>query len=156
MSSSSVSGGVDSTVAYTLCLRALGADRVHGIYVDTGLMRSDETEFVRNAFHELGAKRFQVEEAAPEFMKALAGLHDPEAKRRAIGEQFVRVQERVLASEHFLDGHWILGQGTIYPDTIESGGTTKSDLIKTHHNRCCRHSGSDRYRPDSRATDVLL
>ncbi len=130
-----VSGGVDSTVAYTLCLRALGADRVHGIYVDTGLMRSDETEFVRNAFHELGAKRFQVEEAAPEFMKALAGLHDPEAKRRAIGEQFVRVQERVLASEHFLDGHWILGQGTIYPDTIESGGTTKSDLIKTHHNR---------------------
>jgi GMP synthase (glutamine-hydrolysing) len=45
------------------------------------------------------------------------------------------VQERILATEHFLDGHWILGQGTIYPDTIESGGTAKADVIKTHHNR---------------------
>jgi GMP synthase (glutamine-hydrolysing) len=52
-----------------------------------------------------------------------------------IGEQFVKVQERILATEHFLDGRWILGQGTIYPDTIESGGTAKADLIKTHHNR---------------------
>lgn len=130
-----VSGGVDSTVAYTLCLRALGPERVFGIYVDTGLMRKGETEFVRSAFQELGATHFLVDQAEPEFMAALEGLHEPEAKRLAIGEQFVRVQERILASEHFLDGHWILGQGTIYPDTIESGGTAKADLIKTHHNR---------------------
>ena len=130
-----VSGGVDSTVAYTLCLRALGPERVFGIYVDTGLMREGETEAVREAFEKLGAKQFLVEHAEDEFLRALDGLHDPEAKRRAIGEQFVKVQERVLASEHFLDGHWILGQGTIYPDTIESGGTAKADLIKTHHNR---------------------
>src|SRR5205823_6350566 len=52
-----------------------------------------------------------------------------------IGEEFVRVQQRILDSEHYLDGRWILGQGTIYPDTIESGGTAKADLIKTHHNR---------------------
>jgi GMP synthase (glutamine-hydrolysing) len=130
-----VSGGVDSTVAYTLCLRALGAGRVYGIYVDTGLMRKNETAFVRSVFAQLGAKHFLVDDAETEFLDALRGLTDPEAKRCAIGEQFVRVQERILASEHFLDGNWILGQGTIYPDTIESGGTAKSDLIKTHHNR---------------------
>ena len=130
-----VSGGVDSTVAYTLCLRALGADRVFGIYVDTGLMRLDETAFVRGVFQELGAENFIVERAEEEFLLALEGLTDPEAKRKAIGEQFVKVQERILNTEQFLDGHWILGQGTIYPDTIESGGTAKSDLIKTHHNR---------------------
>ncbi len=130
-----VSGGVDSTVAYTLCLRALGPERVFGIYVDTGLMREGETELVRSIFSELGAKHFIVDSAEAEFLAALHGLHEPEAKRRAIGEQFVKVQERILATEHFLDGHWILGQGTIYPDTIESGGTAKADLIKTHHNR---------------------
>ena len=59
----------------------------------------------------------------------------PEQKRLVIGEKFVEVQERILESENYLDGHWILGQGTIYPDTIESGGSAKADLIKTHHNR---------------------
>lgn len=130
-----VSGGVDSTVAYTLCLRALGPNRVYGIYVDTGLMREGETEVVRRTFEELGAKDFLVDYAEEEFLAALEGIEDPEQKRRAIGEQFVSVQQRILATQHFLDGHWILGQGTIYPDTIESGGTAKADLIKTHHNR---------------------
>jgi GMP synthase (glutamine-hydrolysing) len=130
-----VSGGVDSTVAYTLCLRALGPQRVYGLYVDTGLMRLNETEFVTGIFRELGAENFRVEHAQAQFLTVLAGLHEPEQKRRAIGEEFVRVQDRILKSGHFLDGHWILGQGTIYPDTIESGGTAKADLIKTHHNR---------------------
>jgi GMP synthase (glutamine-hydrolysing) len=125
-----VSGGVDSTVAYTLCLKALGMDRVHGTYVDTGLMREGETEFVRSNFPSL-----IIEDAREQFLAALAGLAAPEAKRHAIGEEFVRVQQRILESEHYLDGHWVLGQGTIYPDTIESGGTAKADLIKTHHNR---------------------
>lgn len=130
-----VSGGVDSTVAYTLCLRALGADRVFGIYVDTGLMREHETAYVRRLFQQLGAADFRVEEAEAEFLKALDGVTDPEAKRHIIGEQFVAVQDRILNTGQFLDGHWILGQGTIYPDTIESGGTAKADVIKTHHNR---------------------
>ena len=130
-----VSGGVDSTVAYTLCLRALGPDRVYGIYVDTGLMRKGETEFVQQIFHELGATAFHVEFAAPRFLDALRDATEPEQKRHIIGEQFVQVQERILETEHFLDGEWILGQGTIYPDTIESGGAAKADLIKTHHNR---------------------
>ncbi len=124
-----VSGGVDSSVAYQLCLRALGKDRVHGAYVDTGLMREGETEFVR------GALGVEVVDARGEFLEALREATDPEAKRHIIGEQFVAVQERVLQSGHYLDGEWILGQGTIYPDTIESGGTAKADLIKTHHNR---------------------
>jgi GMP synthase (glutamine-hydrolysing) len=130
-----VSGGVDSTVAYTLCLRALGPERVHGTYVDTGLMREGETEFVRENFASLGARAFAVEDAAEQFLSSLATAVNPEDKRHIIGEEFVRVQQRILESEHFLDGHWILGQGTIYPDTIESGGTAKADLIKTHHNR---------------------
>ena len=130
-----VSGGVDSTVAYTLCLRALGPERVHGTYVDTGLMRQGETDFVSANFAALGARAFAVENAREQFLNALANAVQPEDKRHIIGEEFVRVQQRILESEHFLDGRWILGQGTIYPDTIESGGTAKADLIKTHHNR---------------------
>ena len=130
-----VSGGVDSTVAFTLCLRAVGPDRVYGIYVDTGLMREGETPYVENLFHQLGTTAFHVEDARHEFLSALEGVCDPEQKRHIIGDQFVKVQERVLNSSHFLDGNWILGQGTIYPDTIESGGTAKADVIKTHHNR---------------------
>jgi GMP synthase (glutamine-hydrolysing) len=134
-----VSGGVDSTVAYTLCLRALGPARVHGTYVDTGMMREGETDFVRQHFAALGARKFFVEDARELFLTALAGVTEPEAKRHVIGEKFVEVQQRILESEHYLDGRWILGQGTIYPDTIESGGPQsgkgKADLIKTHHNR---------------------
>jgi GMP synthase (glutamine-hydrolysing) len=130
-----VSGGVDSTVAYTLCLRALGENRVSGFYVDTGLMREDETAYVRHLFQALGSRNFMVEDAGDQFLSALEGVCDPEQKRHIIGQQFVDVQERILRTGHFLEGNWILGQGTIYPDTIESGGSAKADLIKTHHNR---------------------
>lgn len=131
-----ISGGVDSTVAFTLCLSALGADRVRGIYVDTGMMRKDETVFVREIFTQIGGgSSVHIEFAEPWFLAQLEGIVDPEEKRRRIGQEFLEVQNRVLETEHFLDGNWILGQGTIYPDTIESGGTAKADLIKTHHNR---------------------
>lgn len=126
-----VSGGVDSTVAFSLCLRALGPGRVRGVYVDTGLMREGETEFVRSMF----GTDVAIEDAAPQFLKPLATVVEPEEKRRIIGEQFVLVQERIIEARHLLDGHWILGQGTIYPDTIESGGTKNAAVIKTHHNR---------------------
>jgi GMP synthase (glutamine-hydrolysing) len=130
-----VSGGVDSTVAFTLCLRALGPERLRGVYVDTGLMREGETEFVRALFDSLGAGVVAVEHAQDRFLPPLSAVCDPEQKRRIIGEEFVRVQERIIEERHLLDGHWILGQGTIYPDTIESGGTQKAAVIKTHHNR---------------------
>ena len=124
-----VSGGVDSSVAFTLATRALGHDRVRGVYVDTGLMREGETDFV-------GCMAgLSVEHAEAQFLGALAGVTGPEQKRHIIGEEFVRVQERVIQSRRLLDEHWILGQGTIYPDTIESGGAEKAAVIKTHHNR---------------------
>ena len=124
-----VSGGVDSSVAFALATRALGAARVRGVYVDTGLMREGETEFVRKL------PGLTVEHAEEQFLGALAGVTDPEQKRNIIGEEFVRVQERIIDSRRLMDENWILGQGTIYPDTIESGGTAKAALIKTHHNR---------------------
>lgn len=129
------SGGVDSTVAFALCLKALGPSRVHAAYVDTGLMREGETNFVRQTFEEMAKGVFEVLDASKEFLGKLAGAHEPEKKRHIIGEEFVAVQERILERGRFLDGHWILGQGTIYPDTIESGGTQKAETIKTHHNR---------------------
>jgi GMP synthase (glutamine-hydrolysing) len=102
---------------------------VRGVYVDTGLMREGETDYVRRM------PGLSVEPAEAQFLGALAGVCDPERKRHIIGEEFVRVQERIIESRHLLDDRWILGQGTIYPDTIESGGTQKAAVIKTHHNR---------------------
>src|SRR5262249_27979894 len=125
-----VSGGVDSTVAYTLCLRALGPERVRGVYVDTGLMREGETDFVRATFDSLGAGTIEIDHAEDRFLAALDGVRDPETKRHIIGEQFLQVQERIIESRGLLDGHWMLGQGTIYPDTIESGGTERAEVIK--------------------------
>ena len=124
-----VSGGVDSSVAFALCRRALGADRARGVYVDTGLMREGETEFVR------GLGGLSIEDCSAQFLEPLEGVTDPETKRHIIGEEFVRVQERIMESRSLADERWILGQGTIYPDTIESGGTAKASVIKTHHNR---------------------
>ena len=124
-----VSGGVDSSVAFTLARRALGPDRVRGVYVDTGLMREGETDFVRRI------AGLEVEDAQREFLAALEGSTEPERKRHIIGEEFVLVQERVMERQHLMNEDWMLGQGTIYPDTIESGGTAKAALIKTHHNR---------------------
>jgi GMP synthase (glutamine-hydrolysing) len=124
-----VSGGVDSSVAFALASRALGSDRVRGVYVDTGLMREGETDFIRRM------PGIAVEDAQQEFLGALAGVTEPERKRHIIGEEFVLVQTRVMERQQLLLEDWMLGQGTIYPDTIESGGTANAALIKTHHNR---------------------
>src|SRR5262249_57127699 len=94
------------------------------------LMREGETEFVRSMGGNL-----EVVNAKEQFLSRLAGVCDPEQKRHIIGDEFLRVQERTIEQRGLLDGHWILGQGTIYPDTIESGGTERAALIKTHHNR---------------------
>ncbi len=148
-----ISGGVDSTVAYTLSLRALGADRVRGIYVDTGLMRKDETQFVRDLFGSLGGgASVHVAEAEEHFLAKLEGVVEPERKRHQIGQEFLEEQNRILETEHFLEEEWILGQGTIYPDTIESGGTAKADLIKTHHNRV---EGIQRLMAENRIVEPL-
>jgi len=98
-------------------------------------MRAGETEFVERTFAQLGAGVVDIARCETEFLEPLESVREPELKRHVIGEQFVRVQERIIESRGLLDDHWILGQGTIYPDTIESGGTSRSATIKTHHNR---------------------
>jgi GMP synthase (glutamine-hydrolysing) len=128
-----VSGGVDSTVAYKLCADALGHDRVHGIYVDTGFMRKNESADVMAAYEKAGFKNVRLRDASTEFLSAVGTETNPEIKRKRIGAAFLSVENDVLA--HLPRGEWLLGQGTIYPDTIESGGTRESALIKTHHNR---------------------
>ncbi|MEX2301569.1 MAG: glutamine-hydrolyzing GMP synthase [Bryobacterales bacterium] len=130
-----LSGGVDSTVAYALTVRALGRDLVHGIYVDTGFMRAGETEEIQTAFERLDLGKLEVVSAARQFFSELSGVVEPEEKRRIIGRLFVEVQDRILEQNEFAGHDWMLGQGTIYPDTIESGGTSNAAVIKTHHNR---------------------
>jgi GMP synthase (glutamine-hydrolysing) len=128
-----VSGGVDSSVAYKLCADALGEDRVHGVYVDTGFMRKNESAEVMSAYENAGFKNVRLRDASAEFLGAVGRETNPETKRQRIGMAFLAVENDVL--EHLPSGEWLLGQGTIYPDTIESGGTRESALIKTHHNR---------------------
>lgn len=133
-----VSGGVDSTVAFTLCARALPPRQLLGVYVDTGLMRKGETDELRASLEHFGVgTRLKIRDESRRFLTALKGCIDPEAKRKIIGRLFLDVQSEAM-QEYGIDGdHWLLGQGTIYPDTIESGGHTGSAaLIKTHHNRC--------------------
>jgi GMP synthase (glutamine-hydrolysing) len=128
-----VSGGVDSSVAYKLCADALGEDRVHGVYVDTGFMRKNESAEVMSAYENAGFRNVRLRDASAEFLGAVGLETNPEIKRQRIGAAFLAVENDVL--EHLPPGDWLLGQGTIYPDTIESGGTRESALIKTHHNR---------------------
>jgi GMP synthase (glutamine-hydrolysing) len=128
------SGGVDSTVAAKVLHQALGPGRVELLHVDNGLMRKGESARVLSMFQDLGlGDNLHFIDATDDFLAALEGLVEPEAKRRAIGDTFIAVFEREAQRLGLVDH--LLGQGTIYPDTIETGGTKRSDTIKTHHNR---------------------
>ncbi|MFQ5700267.1 MAG: glutamine-hydrolyzing GMP synthase [Acidobacteriota bacterium] len=128
------SGGVDSTVAAKLFERALGVSRLRLLHIDNGLMRREESVQVIDRLTSLGlGSCLRHVDASEQFLAALEGLTDPEAKRRAIGDTFVKVFQ--CEAEKLGLGEVLLGQGTIYPDTIESGGTKRADVIKTHHNR---------------------
>ena len=121
------SGGIDSTVAAVLAHRAVGS-LLHCVYVDTGLMRKNESEEVAQMFTDLGIE-LKVVDASERFLNHLSGVTDPEEKRKVIGEQFIRVFE----DEQGGCGAKFLVQGTIAPDWIESGGGER-DVIKSHHN----------------------
>ncbi len=121
------SGGIDSSVAAVLASRAVG-DLLHCVYVDTGLMRKNETEEVERMLAELGIKLTTVY-AADRYFEALVGVTEPEEKRHIIGELFIRIFE----DEQKKVGAKYLVQGTIAPDWIESGGGER-DVIKSHHN----------------------
>ena len=127
-----VSGGVDSTVAAALVHRAVGQQLV-AVFVDNGLLREGEAGEVASALRNaLGTETILVD-ASDEFLAALRGVRDPEAKRQIVGERFIRTFEREARS---LGGARFLVQGTIYPDVIESSAPERShaDRIKTHHN----------------------
>ena len=127
-----LSGGVDSSVAAALIHRAIG-DQLTCVFVDHGLLRQDEATQVMETFDaHLGVRVVHVD-ASDEFLSALSGVDDPEAKRKIIGRLFVEVFQRESAK--IADAKW-LAQGTIYPDVIESAGakTKKAHTIKSHHN----------------------
>ena len=130
-----LSGGVDSTITFALLNKALGQDRVLGLHIDNGFMRKNESKNVDIAYRKFGFENFIVEDASESFLKAIAGLTDPQKKRMAVGENFITVRNEVVAKQHLDEDKWLLAQGTLYPDIIESGGTKNSHTIKTHHNR---------------------
>lgn len=131
-----VSGGVDSTVAFTLLNETIGFDRVQGLLIDTGLMRKNEVALIRQSLERLNITNLHVEDASEEFFANLKDAYDPEEKRKIIGDTFLAVQKRVSERMNLrIEDGWMLGQGTIYPDTIETKGTKHADHIKTHHNR---------------------
>jgi GMP synthase (glutamine-hydrolysing) len=138
-----VSGGVDSSVAAALVHRAVG-DQLRCIFVDTGMMRAGEPEAVVETFGKTLGARLVAVNAAEEFLDALAGVTDPEQKRKIIGEKFIRIFEREVHNLQSpisnlklpITNYGFLVQGTIYPDVVESRGPERQAAakIKTHHN----------------------
>jgi len=130
-----VSGGVDSMVCFSLLNKALGEENVYGLHIDNGLMRKNESRKVEEKLKELGFNNFHVADYADEFVEKLKNIYDPEDKRKIIGTVFIDVYRKETEKLNLNPEDWILAQGTIYPDTIETQGTENADLIKTHHNR---------------------
>jgi GMP synthase (glutamine-hydrolysing) len=130
-----LSGGVDSTVAFALLNKALGQERVLGLHIDNGFMRKNESNIIAQRYTHFGFNNFIVEDASASFLEAVYKETDPQKKRHAIGEHFITVRNQVVEAQKLDDSQWLLAQGTLYPDIIESGGTKNSHTIKTHHNR---------------------
>src|SRR5690606_13768376 len=132
-----LSGGVDSAVAAALVQRAIG-DRLTCVFVDPGLMREGEPEQVERDFVEATGVKLKVVNAADRFLARLAGVSDPEQKRKIIGREYIRAFEtaaREIVAEAGEDGNVeFLVQGTLYPDVVESGGGEGAATIKSHHN----------------------
>ena len=133
-----VSGGVDSTVVFALLNKILGPHRVLGLHVDTGLMRLDESAAVLDYMKNHGFHNLKIEDASQEFLKALHNVYDPEKKREIIGQLYIDIKEKVSAKLALNTDEWVLAQGTIYPDILETAakdGGKDAQKVKTHHNR---------------------
>jgi GMP synthase (glutamine-hydrolysing) len=130
-----LSGGVDSAVAAALVQRAIGR-RLSCVFVDHGLLRSGEAEQVERDFVAATGVSLKVVDASADFLHALAGVTDPEEKRKIIGREFIRAFEQAAADIAAERGEkaTFLVQGTLYPDVVESGGGTGTANIKSHHN----------------------
>ncbi len=130
-----VSGGVDSLVCFALLKKILGKKRVFGLHIDNGFMRLNESEKVKKDLAKAGFNDLYVVNASEKFLKKEERIIEPEKKRKIIGKAFLDVKDDVMKKMKMDPKKWILAQGTIYPDTIESGATKNADKIKTHHNR---------------------
>ncbi|WP_322921203.1 glutamine-hydrolyzing GMP synthase [Nocardioides renjunii] len=133
-----LSGGVDSAVAAAIVQRAIG-DRLHCVFVDHGLLREGEAEQVERDFVAATGVNLHVHDAREAFLAALAGVTDPEEKRKIIGREFIRAFEAAevqVLGEAAEQGEKVgfLVQGTLYPDVVESGGGAGTSNIKSHHN----------------------
>lgn len=131
-----LSGGVDSSVVATLLTKTLGADRVHCVFIDNGLLRLNEFENVLKQYKDIGLNVIGVN-AAKTFLSALSGLSDPELKRKAIGKTFIDVFDQTILGEFasYKNKIKFLAQGTLYPDVIESVSSVGNSVtIKSHHN----------------------
>jgi GMP synthase (glutamine-hydrolysing) len=128
-----LSGGVDSAVAAALVQRAIG-DRLTCVFVDHGLLRAGEREQVEKDFVAATGARLHTVDARERFLAALAGVTDPETKRKIIGREFIRAFEGATAEVAESEHVGFLVQGTLYPDVVESGGGSGTATIKSHHN----------------------
>ncbi|MDN5563905.1 MAG: glutamine-hydrolyzing GMP synthase [Luteococcus sp.] len=128
-----LSGGVDSMVAAAIVQKAIG-DQLTCVYVDHGLQRKGESDQVEKDFVEITGAKLVVKDVSDRFLAKLAGVIDPEAKRKAIGNEFIRVFEDTAREIADADGIDFLVQGTLYPDVVESGGGEGAANIKSHHN----------------------
>lgn len=125
------SGGVDSTVAATLINKAIG-NNLHLVLIDTGLLRKNESQEVEKIIGKIGLKNFKIIKAKERFLKILKGVTDPEEKRKKIARLYFKIFEEIAQETQSVK---FLGQGTIYPDRVESASTSKwADKIKSHHN----------------------
>jgi|YNPMSStandDraft_2_1061718.scaffolds.fasta_scaffold06495_1 GMP synthase (glutamine-hydrolysing) len=129
-----VSGGVDSTVAFALLGKILDKEHLYGMLVDTGFLRYQESQKIKTMLSKVGID-IHIEDAKDLYYDRLKNVYEPEEKRKIIGELFIEVQQNAVKKLNLNTKEWLLGQGTIYPDTIESGSTKFSHTIKTHHNR---------------------
>jgi GMP synthase (glutamine-hydrolysing) len=128
-----LSGGVDSAVAAALVHRAVG-DQLTCVFVDHGLLRAGEAEQVEKDYVAATGIKLKVVDAADRFLGALAGVTDPEQKRKIIGREFIRVFEQAAREVAASGDVEFLVQGTLYPDVVESGGGSGTANIKSHHN----------------------
>ena len=130
-----ISGGVDSSVAFALLDRVLGRDQMLGLYIDNGFMRKDESTGIIERYRQLGYTNIQSRDYSTFFLDAVANQVDPQIKRQKIGATFIGMRDKFLNELNLSAQEWMLGQGTLYPDIIESGGTEHAEVIKSHHNR---------------------
>jgi GMP synthase (glutamine-hydrolysing) len=130
-----LSGGVDSSVAFALLNEALGKERVLGLFIDNGFLRLHEAEQILQRYKQLGYENVVGRDYGEAFLGAIANEVDPQRKRHQVGNTFLTVRKKLLEELKLNPGEWLLGQGTLYPDIIESGGTENAKVIKSHHNR---------------------